>query len=333
MNKRFLVWIALMTMALAGVTAALGQATDTATYSVRFQATWSPSSHPVSFPPNPHFSGLIGGVHNADAVIWRQGGIASTGIERMAEVGAQSPLDNEVEALISAGQARQVIRGGGLANSPGGVSTSFTASLDHPLVSLVSMLAPSPDWFVGVSGLSLLEGGDWVEQKVVSLYTWDAGTDSGTNYTSSDFNTSPKQPITRLTTGPFTNNDTPVGRFTFTRVDSPEPPALILNDGRFRITAEWMDFDLTRARARPMALTEDTGYFWFFNEENVEVVVKVLDGCAINNRFWVFAGGLTNVEIELKVEEIATGQVNIYPNILGDAFQPVQDSTAFATCP
>lgn len=325
--------VVLVVALLFGATTAAAQPTDTATYRVRFQSAWSFGTHPVDFPPNPHFSGLIGAVHGGGAEIWREGGIASPGMEQMAEIGAQSPLDAEVEALIARGTARQVIRGGGIAVSPGTVSTTFTASRAHPLVTLVSMLAPSPDWFVGVSGLNLFSRGEWVEQQVVFLHTWDAGTDGGASFTSRDRNTRPQQPIARLTGGPFAGNTTPVGFFTFTRLDSPEPPALLLGEGRFRITAEWQDFELTRRRAQPMAMTRDTGYFYYFNENNVELVVKVIDACTFNERFWVFAGGLTNAEVELRVEDTETGQVNVYSNALGNPFQPIQDNNAFTTCP
>ena len=108
---------------------------------------------------------------------------------------------------------------------------------------------------------------------------------------------------------------------------------MTLNNGRFKITAEWQDDTLTRGNGMPVVLTDDTGYFWFFKETNVEAVIKVLDGCAINGHFWVFAGGLTNVEVELTVEDTETGQISVYANNLGTPFEPIQDTEAFATCP
>ena len=80
-------------------------------------------------------------------------------------------------------------------------------------------------------------------------------------------------------------------------------------------------------------LTDDTGYLWFFNPDNVEVVVKVLDACEPFGRFWVFAGGLTNVEVDLTVTDSTTGQTNTYHNNLNEPFAPIQDTDAFATCP
>jgi hypothetical protein len=80
-------------------------------------------------------------------------------------------------------------------------------------------------------------------------------------------------------------------------------------------------------------LTSDTGYFWFFNSDNVEVVIKVLNGCGLNQRFWVFAGGLTDVKTRILVTDTQTGASKAYLNPQGKAFQPIQDTSAFATCP
>lgn len=105
-------------------------------------------------------------------------------------------------------------------------------------------------------------------------------------------------------------------------------------EGRFRVTASWQTPDGTRGSGKAVPLTQDTGYFWFFSETNVEVVVKVLNACtAPFNRFWVFAGGLTNVEVEVVVEDTKTGERRAYFNPQRSAFRPIQDTDAFATCP
>lgn len=195
-------------------------ASPTARYRVRFDGTWSAATHPISFPPNPHFSPLIGGTHDASVGFWSVGALASTGIKDMAERGLTTPLDNEIGSAITAGTAAGLITGSGINLSPGNVSATFDIPQSHPLVTLVSMIAPSPDWFVGVSGLSLLRNGEWVTQQVVPLFAYDAGTDSGTNYTSPNQITSPPQPIALSTAPPFTNG-APLGIFTFTRIEDP----------------------------------------------------------------------------------------------------------------
>ena len=80
-------------------------------------------------------------------------------------------------------------------------------------------------------------------------------------------------------------------------------------------------------------MTADTAYFWFFSAANVEVLVKVLDGCALApGHFWVFAGGLTAVAVRLTVTDTASGAVRTYQNPQDTPFAPLQDTSAFA-CP
>jgi hypothetical protein len=79
--------------------------------------------------------------------------------------------------------------------------------------------------------------------------------------------------------------------------------------------------------------TSDTGTFWFFSANNIETIVKVVNGCAFNQRYWVFGGGLTNVAVTILVTDTQTGILRTYTNPQGTAFQPIQDTNAFATCP
>ncbi len=108
---------------------------------------------------------------------------------------------------------------------------------------------------------------------------------------------------------------------------------LCLNNGRFRVRADWRTRDGSNGQGRGVALTSDSGYFWFFDAANVEVVVKVLNGCGSNSRYWTFAGGLTDVNVILTVTDMQTGAVKTYTNPQGTPFQPIQDTDAFAACP
>jgi streptogramin lyase len=109
--------------------------------------------------------------------------------------------------------------------------------------------------------------------------------------------------------------------------------AICLNQGRFRVTADWRTFYGSTAQGYGVALTPDSGYFWFFNPANVEVVVKVLNGCGLNSRYWTFAAGLTDVNVILTVTDTQTGAIRTYTNPQGAPFQPIQDTDAFAACP
>lgn len=183
-------------------------------------ASWSAQSHPNETPRTPHFSRLIGGTHRATVKFWEPGGQASEGIRLMAEQGRTTPLDLEIEAAITAGHAQRVLVGGAIDRSPDSVTLDFEISRDFSLVTLVSMVAPSPDWFVGVSGLNLIENGDWAAEKVVVLQPWDAGTDSGHTFSAADLRTSPQEPIHVIATGPLVVGASvpPMGTFTFRRI-------------------------------------------------------------------------------------------------------------------
>ena len=109
--------------------------------------------------------------------------------------------------------------------------------------------------------------------------------------------------------------------------------SLCLNKGRFEVQAAWTAPNGQTSLGHAVPLTGDTGYFWFFNDANVEVVIKVLEACATNNRFWVFAGGLTDTNVRIIVRDAQTNAQKIYSNPQGTAFRPIQDTGAFATCP
>jgi hypothetical protein len=152
-------------------------------------------------------------------VFWRSGQLASPGIQAMAELGSKSPLGAEIDTAIAAGTARFLLSGDGLRPSPGQVSLDFSITAAHPLVTLVTMIAPSPDWFVGVSGLPLVRNGQWTDSLSVVLYGWDAGTDDGTTYIAADAPSVPHVPVDSLTQGPFSVGESvpSLGSFTFVR--------------------------------------------------------------------------------------------------------------------
>jgi hypothetical protein len=112
----------------------------------------------------------------------------------------------------------------------------------------------------------------------------------------------------------------------------PDRTTLCLNGGRFSVTTRWAARDGSSGSGQAIELTQDTGYFTFFDPANVEVVVKILNGCGFNERFWAFAGGLTDVNVVMTVTDHQTGAVRIYINPQGTAFEPIQDTNAFSSC-
>ncbi len=137
-----------------------GQGTDAATYQVTFEAKWNTSSTPGGVVGNAHFTTLIGAVHNSGVTFWESGGTASAGVEAVAELGATSTFENEYNA-VPAGNRKALIRQSAPSGPTGSVTFTIEATQAHPLVTLLSMIGPSPDWFVGVSGLSLRNSQGW----------------------------------------------------------------------------------------------------------------------------------------------------------------------------
>jgi hypothetical protein len=106
-------------------------------------------------------------------------------------------------------------------------------------------------------------------------------------------------------------------------------PSLCLNGDRFVAEVSWKDFQGNTGAGRAVSLTNDTGYFWFFDQANVELVVKVLDGRGVNGSFWVFYGSLSSVQYTLKITDTVTGRVRTYANPAGK-MASAADTGAFA---
>ncbi len=108
---------------------------------------------------------------------------------------------------------------------------------------------------------------------------------------------------------------------------------LCLNSNRFKVTATYNAGASGSGQAHAVSMTDDTGYLWFFASNNVETVIKLIDGCGTGGHYWVFAGGLTNVNVVITVTDTQTGAMRTYSNPQGTVFQPIQDTAAFASCP
>ena len=163
-----------------------------------FRATWNATSHGSSppFPSGAHFSRVVGTTHPEQVSFWSSGAVATQGIESMAETGSVTALCDEVQAEVDRGRAGGCIRGGEASfPSPGTVTLAFDVDEEFPFLTLVSMIAPSPDWFVGVDGIGLQQSGCWVPRIEMDLTGYDAGTDSGMTFTAPDADVTPHEPI------------------------------------------------------------------------------------------------------------------------------------------
>ena len=191
-----------------------------ATYSIQIRGSWGRGVTPEGVPSGDHFTTFVGGIHNDQVTFLEDGGTATSGVESMAEIGGTSGLRNEVNAQRP--NADRAVTFGAPSVTGTRTHTGVTFTSDHPRITLTSMIAPSPDWFVGVSGRSLLNSsGNWLDSLTVNLYPWDAGTENGTEFSLSNPSTNPRGVITSIRgRGKFTGEH--IAQFTFTRTGSVE---------------------------------------------------------------------------------------------------------------
>jgi len=110
------------------------------------------------------------------------------------------------------------------------------------------------------------------------------------------------------------------------------PQRLCLQGGRFQVSVAWQAPDGRTGFGVPTPLTRDTGAFWFFEPGNRELMVKMLDACAVDGSFWFYAAGLTDVGVAIWVDDAQRGTLAArwtHESPLGQPFQPVADVHSF----
>jgi hypothetical protein len=110
-------------------------------------------------------------------------------------------------------------------------------------------------------------------------------------------------------------------------VDAPERLCLLQN--RFAVEVSWTNYQGVSGAGVARPLTSDSGLFWFFAPANLELLVKMVDGCAFNGHYWVYAAATTDVEYHLRVTESATGASRTFDNTLGTASPAFTSIDAF----
>jgi len=174
-----------------------------ARYLITFSSRWTEKDHPLEYPGPKyaglsvaHFSPFIGAAHAPGYALFAEGSTPSPGLEALSEMGKHQPLDAEINAALGAGTVLALVESAEPLKDHGKtISAEVAVDAAHPQVSLVAMIAPSPDWFAGVKDVSLLENGQWLAEKTVDLMPYDSGGDDGDTYRADDKDTDPKKPI------------------------------------------------------------------------------------------------------------------------------------------
>jgi len=182
---------------------AMPKCTGEQKYKVTFKTMWKQETHPNGFPAaKAHFSTLVVATHTYNYQMWgKEMMMASPGVQEVAETGATSTLYDEIKKYMKPNFVYKPYKGEGDPKAVDEVSMYIMVKDMYSMVSLISMIAPSPDWFVGVDSYDLCgNDGKWKNTGMeMNLLPWDAGTDSGTKFTSDDMETKPRDFIRRIT--------------------------------------------------------------------------------------------------------------------------------------
>ncbi len=211
----------LLTIAVLNIETLYSQ--STASYDITFSSVWENEiidpvngNSTTAIPGNAHWSNLVGATHNSNYALVEMGTLGSIGIKNVAETGNNTMLMIEVmNEINNTGNADQWLQEpfSPFAAISSATLSGIVVSSDYPLLSLVSMIAPSPDWMIAINSVNLREGGSWNNEIIIPLFPYDAGTDSGTTYSASNQVTNPAEPISALINQtPFNAN--PIGTIT-----------------------------------------------------------------------------------------------------------------------
>lgn len=179
-----------------------------ATYTVTFTMHWNSTDFPTDYPSGAHFSKLIGWSHKSSSTFFAVGTTASDGIKDMAEEGGTGTLKTELEDKITDGEGFDFVLGGGLGSGTGDITVEVEVDANNPSVSLVSMVAPSPDWYVGAINVNLYDGSNFVDSKTVTAVVYDSGTDSGLTFSADNAPTNPQGSISLFVDSPLGDGTT-----------------------------------------------------------------------------------------------------------------------------
>jgi hypothetical protein len=201
-------------------------AQSTANYTISVSTSWNANDHGSiasnNLPNDPHWSALALVTHKNSNEFFQLGNLASQGVQSIAELGSTTIFQSEVNTAISTSNADQYLQSG---FSPRGAVSfasinNITVSETHPLVTFLSMIAPSPDWFIAVNSESLRSGNSsvnngWKDSYSIDLFVYDAGTDDGTDYASANAESNPKVGVFMINNPPINGKKVATATFTF----------------------------------------------------------------------------------------------------------------------
>ncbi len=139
------------------------------------------------------------------------GTFASKGIKDVAETGSTVEIKKEIEEKISNKEGKKFFKGSGLGSGVGKIE--IEVDRDYPSISLITMIAPSPDWYVGIVNINLYENEKFISELTLDGLVYDAWTDDGLTFRAANKETDPQQKIFLLTAPPLGDGKTVAKKF------------------------------------------------------------------------------------------------------------------------
>jgi hypothetical protein len=112
-------------------------------------------------------------------------------------------------------------------------------------------------------------------------------------------------------------------------VCTPSATQICINNNRFAVKVDWRTGAGQTGQGQAIKYTPDSGLFWFFGAENIEMIVKTLNACGLNQKYWFFAAATTDVQYTITVTDTQTGRVKTYFHGQGTPAPAITDTDAF----
>ncbi|XP_065196738.1 spondin-2-like [Sycon ciliatum] len=253
-------------------------ATGTITYTVRLEFLWPASDY--FLPVNPHWSRSVFATHSGCAVIFRNQVQPSEGIASLTARGEPTELQNETAAYSD--RVRSFVIAPPVSTAAGNATGEVTADRYHPEMTALSMIAPSPSWFVGVDSVPLCTGDVWVQSAVYDIAPWNAGADGGRNYSSPDDTLSPFNVTRRIRKSSGTDVFNAVG-------DDTTPMARIFIDMKSQDTTNDDVVEPSTACNKCSGTCSAESYDWSINKPVTQTLLSSAGGVTFSTLAVVFS--------------------------------------------
>lgn len=177
-------------------------------YKITFSTRWGDPDYGIGYPQNSHIGNMFLAVHNTDFKLFEVGELSTDGVSNNSMFGITNDLEKDAYTSknVLNYYTMDVLIGPGEKIFDNIIMDNF-----YDNVSFCAMIAPSPDWFVGVSNLQLKnKKGQWKDNLIVPMWAYDAGTDYGSGfYNDPDFPEPIRKPIKFITDGPLFSYNPP----------------------------------------------------------------------------------------------------------------------------